>query len=87
MFEADSHLKLLPVSILDIYAVFEQIDMLSMGIQHTVGALHSYTHTPWLKFEGSWSLVKSKCCQYILVKTDSYLKLIPSSILDINKVF
>ncbi len=39
MFEADSHLKLLPVSILDIYKVFEQIDMLSMGIQyqrHTV---------------------------------------------------
>jgi hypothetical protein len=33
MFEADSHLKLLPVSILDIYKVIEQIDMLSMGIQ------------------------------------------------------
>jgi hypothetical protein len=33
MFEADSHLKLLPVSILDIYKVFEQIDMLYMGIE------------------------------------------------------
>jgi hypothetical protein len=34
MVEADSHLKLLPTSILDIYTVFEHIDMLSMGIQY-----------------------------------------------------
>ena len=40
MVEADSHLKLLPLSILDKYKVFEHIDMLSMGL-----ALHSYTHT------------------------------------------
>jgi hypothetical protein len=33
MVEADSHLKLLPVSILDIYKVFEHIDMLSINIQ------------------------------------------------------
>jgi hypothetical protein len=33
MVEADSQLKLLPTSILDIYTVFEHIDMLSMGIQ------------------------------------------------------
>ncbi len=32
MFEADSHLNLLPPSILDIYKVFEHIDMLSIGI-------------------------------------------------------
>jgi hypothetical protein len=32
MVKADSHLKLLPKSILDIYKVFENIDMLSMGI-------------------------------------------------------
>ena len=32
MFEADSHLKLLSVSILHIYKVFEHIDMLSIGI-------------------------------------------------------
>jgi hypothetical protein len=31
MFEADSHLKLLPPSILDIHNVFEHIDMLSIG--------------------------------------------------------
>ncbi len=32
MFEADSHLKLLPTSILDIYKVFEHINTLSIGI-------------------------------------------------------
>ncbi len=32
MIEADSHLKLLPASILDMYKVFGHIDMLSMGI-------------------------------------------------------
>jgi hypothetical protein len=32
MVEADSHLKLLPTSIIDIYKVFERIDMLSIGI-------------------------------------------------------
>ncbi len=34
MVEADSHLKLLPTSILYIYKVIEHIDMLSMGIQY-----------------------------------------------------
>jgi hypothetical protein len=34
MVEADSHLKLLPSSMLDIYKVFEHIAMLSMGIQY-----------------------------------------------------
>ena len=32
MFEADSQLKLLPSSILDIYKVFEHIDMLSISV-------------------------------------------------------
>jgi hypothetical protein len=32
MVEADSHLKLLPLSILDMYEMFEHIDMLSIGI-------------------------------------------------------
>ena len=32
MAEADNHLKLLSESILDIYKVFEHIDMLSIGI-------------------------------------------------------
>jgi hypothetical protein len=34
MVEADSHLKLLPTSILDIYKGIEHIDMLSIGIQY-----------------------------------------------------
>jgi hypothetical protein len=34
MVEADSNLKLLPTSILDIYKEIEHIDMLSMGIQY-----------------------------------------------------
>jgi hypothetical protein len=33
MVEADSNLKLLPASILNIRTVFDHIDMLSMGIQ------------------------------------------------------
>jgi hypothetical protein len=32
MVEADSHLTLLPASILDIYKGFDHIDMLSIGI-------------------------------------------------------
>jgi hypothetical protein len=32
MVEADSHLKLLPASVLDIYKVFEHIDVLTIGI-------------------------------------------------------
>jgi hypothetical protein len=32
MVEADGHLKLLPTFILDVYKVFEHIDMLSIGI-------------------------------------------------------
>jgi hypothetical protein len=32
MVEADNHLKLLSESIVDIYKVFEHIDMLSIGI-------------------------------------------------------
>ncbi len=34
MVDADSHLKMLPTSILDTYNVIEHIDMLSMGIQY-----------------------------------------------------
>ena len=33
MVEADSHLKLIPASILHIYKVFEHLDMLFIGIQ------------------------------------------------------
>jgi hypothetical protein len=43
MVDADSHLKLLPNSILDTHKVIEHIDMLSMGIQY-----HPYTVIPTL---------------------------------------
>jgi hypothetical protein len=43
MVEADSHLKLLPISILDIYKVFEHIDKLSICIW-----LQPYTVIPTL---------------------------------------
>ena len=49
MVEANSHLKLLSASILDIYKVFEHIDMLPIGIGIRY---HLYTviHPTWLRF-------------------------------------
>ncbi len=72
MVEADSHLKLLPTSILDKYKVIEHIDMLSMGIQYQPC---TDTHTTWLRFWGSGSLVESKRCHDVMVEADSNLKL------------
>jgi hypothetical protein len=43
MVNSDSHLKLLPTSILDTYKVIEHIEMLSMGIQY-----HPYSVIPTL---------------------------------------
>ncbi len=54
---------------------------------HTVSALHSYTHPTWLRFWGSGSLVESKWCDYVMVEAEGQLKLLPTSILDIYKVF
>jgi hypothetical protein len=54
---------------------------------HTVSALHSYTHPTWLIFWGSGSLVELKWCDYVIVEADGHLKLHPTSILDIYKVF
>ncbi len=42
--DADSHLKLLPISILDIISVWAHWYAVH---RHIVAALHSYTHTPW----------------------------------------
>ena len=53
---------------------------------HIVAALHSYTHPNWLRIWGSWSLVESKWCCYVIVDADSHLKLLPI-ILDIYTVF
>ena len=57
MVEGDRHLKLLSPSILDIYIVFEHIDMLSIGIWQQP---YTDTHPNWLRFWGSGSLVESK---------------------------
>jgi hypothetical protein len=84
MVEADSHLKLCPTSILDIYKVFEHIASAVHG--HSVSALHSYTHPTWLKFWGFGSLVKSTWCDYVMVEANSHLKLLPTSIFDLYKV-
>jgi hypothetical protein len=78
MVEADSHLKLLPTSILDIYKVFEHIDMLSMDIQQ-----QPYVVIPPLRYSDFgalghlWSL---KRCDYVKIETDSHIKLLPTSI-------
>jgi hypothetical protein len=55
MVDADSHLKLFPASILDIYNVIEHIDMLSMGIQY-----HPYTVIPTLRGSDFGVLGQSK---------------------------
>ncbi len=52
---------------------------------YTVAALHSFTHPTWLRFWGSGSLVESKWCDYVMVEADSHLKLLPASILDVDK--
>ncbi len=54
---------------------------------HTVSPLHSYTHPAWLRFWGSGSLAKSKSCDYVMVEGDGHLKLLPTSILDMCKIF
>ncbi len=86
MVEAEGHLKLLPPSTLNIYKVFEHIDMLSIGIWY-----QPYTVIPtvltFVRFWGSGLLVESKQCHYIMVEADSHLKFHPPSILETYKVF
>ncbi len=57
MVEADIHLKLLPTYILDIYKVFEHIDLLSIGIWYQP---HTIIHPTWLRFWCSGSLMELK---------------------------
>ncbi len=52
-----------------------------------VAALHSFTHPTWSRFLGSRSLAESKYCDYVMVDADDHLKLLPTSILDMCKVF
>ncbi len=81
--EADSHLKLLPTSILDIWKVSVWGHWYAVH-RHMVAALHSYTHPSWLRFGGFVSFVESKWCHHVMVEADSNLKTLPASILDIT---
>ncbi len=56
-------------------------------LRHMVAALHSYAHPTWVRFWGSGSLVESNWCDYVMVEADGQLKLLPTAILDICKVF
>ena len=53
---------------------------------HTLSALHYCTHTTWVRFWGSGSLVESKWLHDVIVEGESNLKFL-TSILDIYKVF
>ncbi len=74
MVEADSGLKLLPTPKLDIFNLFEHIDMLSMGIWQ-----YPQIVKPTLLGSDFGSLVESKWCHYIMVEADIHLKLLPAS--------
>ncbi len=50
-------------------------------------ASNRYTHTTWLVFWDSRSLVESNSCHYVMVEADSHLKLLSASTLDIYKLF
>ncbi len=54
--------------------------------EHTVSPLHSYTHLAWLRFWGSGSLVDSKWWDYDMVEADSHLKLLLTSMLDMQSI-
>ena len=60
MVEADSHLKLIASSILDIYKCLSAL--ICFPLAYDISASYSYTHTTWLRFGGSGSLVEWKWC-------------------------
>jgi hypothetical protein len=56
MVEADSHLKLLPTSILNICKVFEHIDMLPIGIKYQpYTVIHTLFGSGFLVLGHMWS--------------------------------
>ncbi len=71
MVEADSHLKLLPTSISDMYKVFEHIDMLSIGIWW-----QPYTVIPTLLGSGFGVLSQLQSQNNVIM---SWLRLIATS--------
>jgi hypothetical protein len=81
MLEADSHLKLLPTSLLDIYKAFECIGMLPIDKQY-----QPYTVLPTV-MGSDFGVLGHLWCDYAMLEAASHLKLLPPSILDIYKVF
>ncbi len=74
--EADSNLKLLPTSILDLYKVIEHIDMLSMGIQYQpytvtttllLGSEFGVLGHLWSHFSG-WGVASISYCLHTYTK-------------------
>ncbi len=85
MVEAAILFKLLPVFILDIFKVFEHIDMLSIGIWQ-----QPYSVKPILigaDFGDLGSLEDAKWCHYIMVEAAILFKLLLASNLDLYKGF
>jgi hypothetical protein len=58
MVDADSHLKLLPPTLLDICKVFEHNDM--MSIDTLIGDSNNFIHSTRLRIWDSGSFVESK---------------------------
>ncbi len=86
MVEVDNHLKLLPTSILDIHAKSIWAHWCAVH-RHVVSGLHRFTHPTWVRFLGSGSLLYSKYCDYVKVEAHGHLKLLPTSIFNMYKVF
>ncbi len=84
MVEADNHLNLLPSSILDMSKMLEHIEMLSMIYSSSLTQLYPHYLAQICGF--LVTVVESKCCQYVMVETDSHLKLLSPSILDMHKI-
>ncbi len=53
---------------------------------HMAWALNSFTHTTWVRFWSSGSLVESKWCRYVIFEAYCHLKLLPTSTLYIYNV-
>jgi hypothetical protein len=62
MVEADSHLKRLPTSILDMYIAFNHIDMLSMAIQY-----YPYSFIPTLLLGSDFGVRGHLWCQHDVI--------------------
>ncbi len=64
--------------------MFELIDMLSIGRRYQP---YTGSHPTWLRYWGSGSLMELKRCHYVMVEADCHPKLLPTSMLDIYKMF